>query len=132
MFSGAISAFGKVVREKLVKSVGGLVIRVALRPLGFCYLLEAYSYFPSQTIPHGRPTALSFGGSAQGGFAYSLLVPLQAGHAVMGVHFFQVRLGFVYAPLLHDRPIQIPNVSHDGLRQRVLDRFDLMIDGIRL
>jgi hypothetical protein len=128
-FSRAIHAFMNVVQEREVPTVGGLAIRAGSTPEGWVYLDQALAYYPSQTIPSGVTTPLSFGGRAEGGFAYSLLVPRVAGIPVVAVHVFQGSLGFIYAPLRADKPIQLANVSHDDLRREVLQRFKVAVDG---
>jgi hypothetical protein len=128
----AIQAFYSVIGDDLAPTVGGLMIRVGSRPQGFVHLSQALAFYPSQTIPSGIPTSLSFGGRADGGFAYTLLVPEAAGIPLMAVHFFQGALGYVYAPLTHDKPIQFSNVSHEELRSAVLTTFGVVIDGPRI
>lgn len=128
----AHQAFGGVIQDRVVSTVAGLTVGASSRAEGFGYIAQAIAYYPSQTIPSGIATRLSFGRAAEGGFAYTLLVPLLAGASVIAAHFLQGSLGFVYAPLHADKPIQVPNVSHDGLRAIVLKMFGIAIDGPKL
>jgi hypothetical protein len=101
----AQQAFGGVIQDRVVSTVGGLTVGASSRSEGFGYISQALAYYPSQTIPSGIATPLTFGGAAEGGFAYTLLVPLLAGASVIAAHFLQGSLGFVYAPLHADKPI---------------------------
>jgi len=130
--SRALQAFMGVVQDRVVPTVSGLMVRVGSRPEGFVYLSHATAYYPTQAIPSGVLTPLSFGGAPQGGFAYTLLVPHAPGVSIVAAHFFQGALGFVYAPLLTDKPIQVANVSHQELQQIVLQEFGAIVDGPRL
>lgn len=98
---------------------------------GFTYPHEARAYYPSQTIPSGVATPLRFGAAADGGFAYTLLVPQQAGIAVLAVHFYQGHLGYVYAPLQSDRPEAVRDVDHDGLRAHLRERYGVEVQGLQ-
>lgn len=129
--SRALQAFHAVIARPATASVGGLEVRVGSSPGGFRYLPGAMMYMPSQAVPSGQWTTLHFGGRAEGGFGYSLLVPEQPGEAVLAVHFFQGQLGFIYAPLLADRPTQVTNVSHEQLRNVVLERYGVNVNGLR-
>lgn len=128
----ATSAFNALVQERTVESVGGLPIRATSRPDGFHYLDQALAYYPPQTIPPGVSTTLTFGGPAEGGFAYSVLVPNQAGVPIVAVHFFQGRLGYVYAPLDQDKPLEVPNVTHSDLGDFVAARYGYRVDGVHV
>jgi hypothetical protein len=99
---------------------------------GFSYLPEARAYFPKQSIPSGIETALRFGRAAEGGFAYTLLVPLVPGKPLVAVHFYQGSLGYVYAPLEADRPVEVPDVTHAGLRAFVLKKYGIEVEGIKI
>lgn len=131
-FSRAIGAFMSVVQERVIPTVAGLAIRAGSKPEGWVYLDQALAYYPSQSIPSGVATPLSFGGPAEGGFAYSLLVPRVPGVPVIAAHFLQGSLGFIYAPLRADKPIQVTNVSHDDLKREVLQRFNVAVEGLKL
>jgi hypothetical protein len=126
------SAFNALVRERAIESVGGLPIRVSSRLDGFHYPEQALAYYPAQTIPPGVSTTLTFGGPAEGGFAYSLLVPDQPGVPIIGVHFVQGRLGYVYVPLEQDKPVEVPEVTHSQLREYVRAHYRSNVDGVHV
>jgi hypothetical protein len=126
-----IGAFSAVLTDAAIPTVAGIQIRIILTKTGFIYAPEAKVYYPSQTIPSGVPTTLRFGGAAEGGFAYTLLVPREAGIPIVALYFLQGKLGYVYAPLQSDRPIEVPSVDHDGLRAYVRQRFKIEVHGVQ-
>jgi hypothetical protein len=130
--SRSLDAFSSLLRETRLPTVGGFRFHVASVSGAFQYMDEAASYYPTQDIPSGVATALRFGGPAEGGFAYSVLTPDQAGVPIVGVHLYQGRLGLLYDPLNHDDAIQIPNVSHKEFREKVLALCGVSIDGLTL
>jgi hypothetical protein len=127
----SLRAFQAVIGDSAAPTVAGLHIRAASTAAGFSYLDEARAYYPSQTILSGVATPLSFGAAADGGFAYTLLVPREACVPIVAVHFFQGRLGYVYAPLEADRPERVLAVSHDALRKHVRERYGVEVQGIQ-
>lgn len=129
--SDCLRAFSGVIANPALPCVGGLLVRAMSTTLGFIYADEATAYYPSQAIPSGVETPLRFGGPAEGGFAYTLLVPRIPGVPVVAVHFYQGRLGYVYAPLSTDRPVPIRDVDHESLRMEVLRRFGVELQGLR-
>jgi hypothetical protein len=128
----SLDAFSAVLEAPEAPTVAGLKMRVDLAPAGFVYLDGALAYCPRQTIPSGVATTLQFGGPAQGGFAYTILVPEQPGVAIVAVHFYQGRLGYVYAPLQADRPVKVPDVDHDGLQAYVGEQFGVQVLGLKI
>lgn len=127
--SRATKAFDNLIRAHPVPTVGGILIRAGSRPDGFWFAQAATAYFPPQTIPSGLSTALYFGGAPEGGFSYSIMAPSVPGIPIVGLYILQGRLGFVYAPLQHDKPDAIANVSQDEFRAYVSSKYGVSIDG---
>jgi hypothetical protein len=127
-----ITGFSQIVTERTVPTVAGLVIRAGSTMNGFSYLPEARAYCPKQSIPSGIETALHFGRAAEGGFAYTLLVPTVPGQPLLAVHFYQGSLGYVYAPLQADRPVEVTNVTHAGLCAFVLKEYGIEVEGVKV
>lgn len=127
----ATQAFMDIVQDHSVPTVSGLTFRVGSRPEGFMYASQASAYYPSQEIPSGVSTPLKFGSAVDGGFAYTLLVPRDPGVPLIAAHFYQGALGFIYAPLVTDKPTQVSNVSHEQLKAMVLERYGVVVDGAK-
>jgi hypothetical protein len=125
-------AMSTLIRNADAASVGEAYVSVDCAEAGFRYAPRAMLQggFGKQLIPSGIATAVQFGSAATGGFGYSLLVPDAPGVPVLGIHFFQGRLGLLYAPLLSDEPMVFPSISHDEFRSAVARELAIDINGI--
>jgi len=123
-------AFNSVVSDRAVSTVGGILFSVVTHKGAFLYAPAANVFYPSQDIPSGVPTALRFGGSAEGGYAYSIYSPLEPGVPAAGVYFLQGRCGVLYLPLDVDEPIWFSGISQQGFREAVKEKFGIMIQGV--
>ena len=93
------------------------------------YGAHAVAVMAPRAVPSGEPTVLRFGTAAEGGHAYSVLVPMRPGPGAVGLHFQQGQLGLLYHPL-HDRyPFHYLRTSHDEFRAAVLRDHGLNIQG---
>jgi hypothetical protein len=112
-------------------SVGEEFVRATSKNGTFEYMTSAKMVMGrDQTIPSGTWTTIQFGGAAEGGFAHSVLTPTTPGVGAVGIHFFQGRLGLLYAPLLAREPYVFREVSHGEFRDDVRERFGFDIQGI--
>lgn len=129
--SAMMTAMDQVIGDDAVPSVGETAIHVVPEPIGFRYSNAARMVggFVPQSIPSGVPTRIRFGGAAEGGFAYSTLVPDAVGIGAVGLYFRQGRFGLFYQPLRFDFPERYPNVSHDEFREAVMQRRGIAIEG---
>jgi hypothetical protein len=123
-------AFNSVVSDRAVSTVGGILFSVVTHKGAFLYAPAANVFFPTQEIPSGVPTALRFGGPAEGGYAYSIYYPLEPGVPAAGVYFLQGRCGVLYLPLDVDEPIWFSGISQQGFREAVKEKFGIMIQGV--
>jgi len=129
--STVMSAFRHVLTSPAYPTVAGFQMRVGSRADGFHYLYEAGFTFVNVTGPLNESTAGQFSDAAAGGYSYTVLAPREAGHAVVAVHIQQGPLGFIYAPLHHDRPDKVPEVDQAGLCEYVKEHYGVEIDGLR-
>lgn len=80
-------------------------------------------------LPTKGWVAADWGTVANGGFGYMLLVPVESGIGVIGLHFPHAGLGLLYHPLSRDDPYVYTRVTHADFRRRVHDDHGLAIDG---
>lgn len=126
------NAMRAVIDDDPLPTVGEAVLGASSTPSepGFRYSpssVMAASH--EQTIASGERTKLEFGNAAQGGFAYTVLVPDAPGVGAIGIHFFQGNFGLYYDPLRLDRPAPFEGVTHDQFRAEVLERHGVAIEG---
>ena len=126
-------AMGTLVREGSSLTVGEASIGMRASADGFLrYVPGAVVQFVDQAIPSGEWTALRFGSAAEGGHAFSILVPLEPGIAAVGIHFRQGRLGLLYRPLADRFPFSYHPVDHDRFRAAVQAEHGFDIQGVLL
>ncbi len=125
-------AFQTVMNDTSLPTVAGFEMRVGSRVDGFYYLYAAGLSVVNVNESLNESTAGKYTGADAGGYSYTVLTPTQPGHAVVGVHIQQGQLGFVYAPLLHDRPEQVTQIDHNGLLEHVRARYGVELDGLRV
>ena len=130
--SSAMTAFASVMRDRSHPTVAGFQLRVGSRGDGFHYLLAAGAYLVNLIGPLNPSTAPQHSDAAAGAYSYTVLAPREAGHPVVAVHLYQGQLGFVYAPLKHDTPVEVPNVDHMGLQQYVRQHYGIEVDGLQI
>jgi len=121
--------FASIVHDHVVDSVGGIPIAVELQPAGFRYMQTIGSFFPLDDQPANYVPPVVFGSASDGGFAYTVLVPQQMATAVVGVHFHQGRIGYLYLPMQQDRPRTYADVTCEEFRRRVHQDEGLVLLG---
>lgn len=120
------------IEDSASPTVAGLPLAVDVSPdrYGFSYVPEArMEGGADQKIPSREWTTLQFGGTAEGGFAYSVLVPDRPGIGVLGIHIRQGQLGMLFYPQLAEKPVLFRNVSHVAFESEVKRLFGVAIRG---
>lgn len=124
-FSSMASAFGQVLRQDQITSVGEIAIGVVHDPAGFRYMGGATMYAPSQSVPSGQWTTLHFGTAASGGFGYEIIraesVP------AVGVHFHHGGLGALFFPARLPAPAIYRGVTQTQFRDSVWRDHDVRL-----
>jgi hypothetical protein len=78
-----------------------------------------------QELPPDRWVTADWGTVANGGFGYSMLVPVEPGIGIVGLYFPHAHLGLLYHPLARDEPFVYPRVSHSELREAIRSEHDV-------
>lgn len=123
------NAMNEIIREGIFSSVGNFVTGVRGTSSGFRYCSSIQIFPISQTIPSGSWTTIQFGSAQQGGYAYSIMIPLTPNTGVIGVYFFQGRVGALYHPIEQDHAIIYSNVNFEEFKEAVYSDYGLQIDG---
>jgi hypothetical protein len=119
-------------RDTPVPSVGEAVISAfASARGGFRYNQQAFLAADNEQVIAADEgwVAADLGMAASGGFGYMLLVPVESGIGVIGLHFPHAGLGLLYHPLSRDDPYVYTQVTHADFRRRVHDDHGMAIDG---
>jgi hypothetical protein len=122
----------QLIREGQHASVGDFKVTVRGTDSGFRYCTSTAIFPIQQTIPSGQWTTIQFGSAQQGGYAYSVMTPLEPNAGAIGAYFFQGRVGALYHPIRHDRAIIYSDVDFEEFKDAVFIEHGLRIDGAKV
>jgi hypothetical protein len=125
-------AFMSVIRSRAYQDVGEFTIEVATEPDGFKYMESAIAYPVTQSIPSHTWTTVRFGSTAEGGYCYSIMTPLESGIGAIGIHFFQGNFGALFYPAKSATRILYRDVTAEEFKVRVSHEFGFGIEGPRI
>ena len=125
-------AFAAVINDGTCPSVNGYQLSVTILDGQLRYAPAARAYVITQQIPSGVPTQLRFGSAAEGGFAYSVMVPKQGGIGAVGIHFHQGDFGALFYPQKAEEAIIFSNANAEVFKRRVFDQFEIELSGSML
>lgn len=133
--SQLMDAYRAVLDDATLDSVGDARVVVAGDADGFRYLpyMEIDNGLdpPSITAGPGEEVDLIRAGSAAiGAFAFSVLVPVNAGVGLVAMHVLQASLGFVYYPAESTEALILRDVTALELIDRIGERYGVVVSGI--
>ncbi len=125
-------AFAAVINDGTCPAVNGYQLSVTILDGQLRYAPAAQAYTIMQQIPSGVPTPLRFGSAAEGGFAYSVMVPKQGGIGAVGIHFHQGAFGALFYPQKAEEAIIFSNANAEEFKRSVFDQFRIELSGSML
>ncbi len=117
--------------ERSYPTVGEASVTVGPRAADGLFGYHRFSNFVA-SFGMRLPSDASLSSTERGTFTMSLLTPLEAGVAAIGLYFREGRLGILYAPLITgsgERPERFPTVSLEEFVGEVGIRFDIHLVG---
>jgi hypothetical protein len=114
-----------VIDDPTIDSVDGFCVAVTYKPTGFEYLGSSFIYVGRDISikPGDDITSKMAQPIEEGGFAVSVVEPLEPGTPALGLNFPVARLGMLYLPLEFDEAEVITDISPNDFARAVYERF---------
>jgi hypothetical protein len=114
-----------VIDEPAIDSVGDFCVAATYKPNGFEYLGSTFIHVGRDIrVEPGENLISKMAQSVEeGGYAVSVVGPLEPGTPALGLNFPRARLGMLYLPLEFDGGQFISDVSPNDFPRAVLERF---------
>jgi hypothetical protein len=118
-------AIRAVIDDPTIDSVDGFCVAVTYKPTGFEYLGSSFIYVGRDISikPGDDITSKMAQPIEEGGFAVSVVEPLEPGTPALGLNFPVARLGMLYLPLEFDEAEVITDISPNDFARAVYERF---------
>jgi len=122
-----VRTFNQLVYQRSQKDVGGFPINHLASPNGYCFQNHAYSHawFPTRLGKEANKEIKEFEKTGTASFSYSVTSPHERGLGIIGVYLQQINLGYVYNPLIDDKPIQLNPITLEQINEHILNYTDL-------
>jgi hypothetical protein len=127
-------ALAGVIADASFPAVGGFSVALAAdgaRPDGFRYLPHSGGFDFQPVFGIGAPqSALRSKSVGQGGYNYSLLVPVSAGVPAIALHLVQGRIGVLFCPLERTDPVVVEDVDASTFMASVRRDYGIELTGM--